>query len=248
MQTYDSSTYGDHIASEYDDFIQISPEQTHAAVETLAALTKDGPVLELGIGTGRIALPLRERGLAVHGIDASSRMVDELRKKPGGDAIPVTIGDFGDVAVTGRFSMIFIAFNTFFGLLTQEAQVRCFANVAGHLTPDGLFVIEAFVPDPSRFIRNQNLVTSKVSLDKVRLDASIHDPLSQRVDSQHIVITNGNTRLYPVQMRYAWPSELDLMAQLAGFKLKERWSNWQRSPFTSGSSMHISVYEFSAKP
>src|SRR5215813_4374251 len=165
MSDYENATYGDRIADAYDDFIQISAEQTQATVEVLASLAKGGPVLELGIGTGRIALPLLAKGIKIQGIDASARMVDRLRKKPGGDAIPITFGDFGDVAVDGQFCLIYVVFNTFFALLTQEAQVRCFANVASHLQADGLFVIEAFVPDPSRFSRNQNIVASKITVD-----------------------------------------------------------------------------------
>jgi SAM-dependent methyltransferase len=240
---YDNATYGNRIAGVYDDFIQISPQQTQAAVETLAALAKAGPVLELGIGTGRIALPLSEKGLTVHGIDASTQMIDELRKKPGGNAIQVTVGDFAEVAVQEKFTLAYVVFNTFFSLLTQEDQVRCFTNVAKHLLPDGLFVIEAFVPDPARFVRNQNIVASKVELDEVRLDVVLHDPLNQLLKAQHLVIANGTIQTYPIQLRYAWPSELDLMAQLAGLKLKERWSNWQRSPFASGDASHISIYQ-----
>lgn len=247
MQEYDSSTYGDRIAHLYDSLRQFTAEHTQAEADALAALANGGPVLELGIGTGRVALPLREKGLEVHGIDASSKMIEELRRKPGGDEIPVAIGDFSDVPVEGKFSLVFVTFNTFFALTTQEAQVRCFANVAAHLLPHGLFVIEAFVPDLSRFTRNQSVVASRIGLDEVRFDVSQHDPLYQRVVAQHVVITQGETRLFPVQIRYAWPSELDLMAQLAGLRLKERWSNWQRSPFTSGSSAHVSVYESAEK-
>jgi SAM-dependent methyltransferase len=247
MQEYDSSTYGDRIAHLYDDLGQFTPEQTQAEADALALLAKSGPVLELGIGTGRVALPLREKGLEIHGIDASSKMIEELRRKPGGDQVPVVIGNFSDVPVESKFSLIFVTFNTFFALTTQEAQVRCFANVAAHLLPRGLFVIEAFVPDLSRFVRNQSVVVSRVGLDEVRFDVSQHDPLHQRVIAQHVVITQGNTRLFPVQIRYAWPSELDLMAQLAGLRLKERWSNWQRSPFTSSSTAHVSIYELAEK-
>jgi SAM-dependent methyltransferase len=243
MPDYDSATYGDRFADKYDHFMRISPEQTQSAVEALATLAGSGPVLELGIGTGRIALPLHAKGLPVHGIDASTRMIEALRKKPGGDTIPVAFADFGTVPVEGKFSLIYVVFNTFFALLTQEAQLRCFANVASHLLPGGLFVIEAFVPDLCRFTHNQNVVATNVHLDEVRLDVSTHDPLHQRVDSQHIVIANGSIQTYPVQLRYAWPSELDLMAQLAGMKLRERWSNWQRSAFASGDGGHISLYQ-----
>lgn len=243
MDKYDNATYGDRIASHYDEFIPISPEQTQAAVETLTVLAKGGRVLELGIGTGRIALPLAAKGVAVHGIDASSGMLEQLRQKPGGDAIPVTLGDFGEIAVDGQFSLIFVVFNTFFALPTQAAQVRCFANVAAHLERGGVFAMEAFVPDPSRYIRNQSVVVTTMGLDEVRLAVSLHDPLSQRVTSQHVTIANDGTRCYPVQLRYAWPSELDLMARLAGLQLMERWSTWQRSPFSASDASHISLYE-----
>ncbi|WP_158749044.1 class I SAM-dependent methyltransferase [Acidobacterium sp. S8] len=243
MRTYDETTYGDLIAEQYDRINRISPQQTQAAADALAELAKNGPALELGIGTGRVALPLREKGIAVHGIDASSLMIEELRKKPGGDAIPVTVGNFGDVAVEEKFSLIYVVFNTFFALLTQEEQVQCFANVASHLLAGGVFVIEAFVPDLSRFTRNQNMVATNVGVDGVRFDVSMYDPMHQRVDSQHVIIANGSIQTYPVQLRYAWPSELDLMAQLAGLKLCERWSNWQRSPFASGDGAHISLYQ-----
>ncbi len=199
-------------------------------------------MLELAIGTGRLALPLVERGLEVHGIDASERMVEKLRAKPGGDAIPVTMGDFADVGVEGEYRLIFIAFNTLFALLTQDDQLRCFANAAEHLTDDGLFVVEAFRPDLGRFDRGQRTNVFRVDAEQVMLDASRHDPLEQRVDSQHIVITEAGTKLYPVSIRYAFPSELDLMARLAGLELRERWGSWKREPFTADSNRHVSVY------
>jgi SAM-dependent methyltransferase len=242
MTAHDPAAYGDRIAEVYDDLHATRTEADHAAA-VLADLARGGPVLELGIGTGRIALPLAERGVAVHGIDASEAMVARLRAKPGGAEIPVTLGDFADVAVDGSLSLIFVAFNTFFALLSQEEQVRCFRNVADHLAPGGVFVIEAFVPDLSRFARNQNLTTVRVDDESVLLDASLHDPVGQRLASQHIVITEGGTRLYPVQLRYAWPAELDLMAQLAGLRLRERWGGWQRGPFTAADGQHVSVYE-----
>src|SRR5262249_52442218 len=157
-----------------------------AMIATLAELARGGRALELGIGTGRIALPLAARGLEVHGIDASPAMVARLRDKPGGAEIPVAMGDFADVSVEGTFSLVYVVFNTFFGLLSQEEQVRCFENVARHLAADGLFVIEAFVPDMTRFARGQCLNAARVETDAVLLDASRHDPLSQRVVSQQI--------------------------------------------------------------
>jgi SAM-dependent methyltransferase len=241
MEGYGPATYGDRIADVYDALYEQTLD-THGAVETLAELAGGGRVLELAIGTGRLALPLAQRGLEVHGVDASERMVEKLRAKPGGDGIAVTKGDFADVPVEGSYGLIFIAFNTLFALLTQEAQLRCFANAARHLTDDGLFVIEAFFPDLARFDRDQRAQATWVDPHRVMLDASRHNPVEQRVDSQHIVITEDETKLYPVSIRYAFPSELDLMARLAGLELRDRWGNWQRDPFTGETGRHVSVY------
>lgn len=238
---YEASTYGERIADVYDNW-PLRPRDAEQAADTLAALAGSGPILELGIGTGRIALPLLERGCRVHGIDASPAMVGRLGAKPGGDRIPVTIGDFADMAVEGRFSVIFVAYNTFFGLPSQEAQIRCFAGVAEHLDEDGAFVVEAFVPDLARFDRGQRLGAFQVGPGDVYLEASVHEPVAQRVHSQQIHIREDGIRLYPVQIRYAWPSELDLMARLAGLRLRERWADWRREPFGPGSGAHVSVY------
>ena len=240
MKDYDEATYGDRIADVYDEWYRaLDPAP---AAETLAALGGGGAALELAIGTGRIALPLAAHGIEVHGIDASEAMVARLREKPGGERIPVTIGDFAEVAVDGRYALVYVAFNTFFALLSQEKQVRCFANVAEHLTDDGVFVIEAFVPDLARFDRGQRVNANRVEADLVILDVSIHDPVEQRVASQHVVLGGGGVRLQPVAIRYAFPSELDLMARLAGLELRERWSGWSREPFTPASGSHVSVY------
>ena len=241
-RTYDASTYGERIADVYDAWPRL-PATTERAVECLASVAGRGPILELGIGTGRIAFPLLQRGFAVHGIDASPAMVARLRAKPGGDRIPVAIGDFAAMAIAGRFSLIFVVFNTFFGLLSQDDQVRCFAGVAEHLTDDGVFVIEAFVPDVTRFTHGQRVGATNVSADSVLLETSIHDPVAQRVHSQQVVISERGVQLYPVVIRYAWPSELDLMARLAGLRLRERWGGWGREPFDASSGAHVSVYE-----
>jgi SAM-dependent methyltransferase len=240
MKGYEAETYGDRIADVYDGLY--SGLDTDGAAETLAQLAGSGPVLELGIGTGRLALPLAETGLEVHGMDASEAMVQKLREKPGGDRIAVTMGDFADVDVDGQFSLIFISFNTLFGLLTQEDQLRCFGNAAAHLADGGVFVVEAFVPDLARFDRGQRVNVNFVEADRVVIDASRHDPVEQRVDSSHIVITESGTRLYPVSIRYAFPAELDLMARLAGLELSDRWGGWRRQPFDAGSPRHVSVY------
>jgi SAM-dependent methyltransferase len=240
MAEYGPETYGDRIADVYDAFY--SALDTDGAVELLASLAGGGPVLELAIGTGRIALPLAERGLEVHGIDASEAMVAKLREKPGGERIPVTMGDFADVRVDGSYSLVFVAFNTLFALLTQEDQVRCFANVAARLAPGGVFVVEAFFPDLARFDRSQRVNVNRLDPGEVMIDASRHDPVAQRVDSDHIVLTEEGNRLYPVNIRYAFPSELDLMARLAGLELKERWGGWRREEFTASSQRHVSVW------
>jgi SAM-dependent methyltransferase len=241
MEGYGPATYGDRIADTYDE-LYAETLDTDRAVEALADLAAGGPVLELAVGTGRLALPLARRGLEVHGIDASERMVAKLRAKPGGDAIPVAMGDFADVAVEGTYKLIFVAFNTLFALLTQEDQLRCFANAAKHLADGGLFVVEAFVPDLARFDRGQRAHVNRVDTNRVMFDASQHDPVDQRVDSQHVVISEDGTKLYPVSVRYAFPSELDLMARLAGLELRERWGSWKREPFTAESGRHVSVY------
>ena len=242
MRDYTAATYGDRIAARYDQMHPDGPA-TQAVASVLAGLAAGGRALELGVGTGRVALPLAARGVEVHGIDASQAMVAKLHAKPGGAAIPVTIGDFAEFRVDGRFSLVFVVFNTFFGLVTQEAQVQCFRNAAAHLDPGGVFLIDAFVPDPGRFARGQSLNVNHIEADQVELDVARHDPLAQRVDSQHLIFTESGTRLYPVQLRYAWPSELDLMARLAGLRLRERWSDWSGAPFTAASGSHISLYQ-----
>lgn len=242
LHTYGASTYGERIADLYDEWPSV-PKNTEAVVAFLAAIAENGPILELGIGTGRIALPLAQRGFKVHGIDASPAMVTKLRAKPGGDRIPVVIRNFAEMAIEGRFSLIFVVYNTFFGLLSQDDQVRCFAGVSEHLTDNGVFVVEAFVPDVTRYNRGQRVEAFEVGPDVVYLETSIHDPIRQRVRSQQIVISERGTMLYPVEVRYAWPSELDLMARLAGLRLRERWGGWGREPFTAASTTHLSIYE-----
>lgn len=243
-EEYGPSTYGDRIAGVYDQWFGL-PTDTDLAVEFLAGVAGNGPVLELGIGTGRISLPLAARGVEVHGIDASEAMVAKLREKSGEDRIPVSIGDFADVGelVEGRFSLVFVVFNTFFGLLTQDDQVRCFQGVGQRLADDGAFLMQAFVPDPTRFDRGQRVEAMDVGSDIVHLETSRYEAATQRVTSQHIVIEEGRTRLFPVSLRIAYPSELDLMARLAGMRLRERWGGWDRRPFDSTSQSHISLWE-----
>jgi SAM-dependent methyltransferase len=238
---YRESTYGDRIAEVYDDSPGV-PRDSALAADFLAGLAGGGPALELGIGTGRIALLLRERGVEVHGIDASGAMVAKLRGKPRGAEIPVTIGNFADVAVDRKFRLIYVVFNTFFALLTQEEQVRCFRNVRQRLEDDGAFVIETFVPDVTRFDRGQRVSALRIRDDAVWLDAEIYDPVSQTVRAQHLVVGSQGPRWYPVRLRFAYPPELDLMAQLGGLRLRERWNNWKREPYTA-TALQVSVYE-----
>ena len=238
---YDAAAYGDRIAEVYDE-LPTHPRDADAAVELLADLAGTGPVLELAIGTGRLALPLAERGVAVSGIDASEAMVAKLRAKPGGDRIPVAIGDFADVPVDGRFALICVVYNTLFALLDLDAQRRCFDRVADHLAPGGRFVVEAFVPDPSRFQRDQHVEVRHVGDDAVLLSVSRHDAATQRVESLLVRLGNDSIRTWPVRIRYSYPSELDLMAETAGLRLEHRWSGWEREPFTGDSVKHVSVY------
>jgi SAM-dependent methyltransferase len=248
MADYDESTYGERIAQVYDSFSGVFRNDASEAVEFLAPLAKGRRVLELGIGTGRIALPLAQRGIRMHGVDASPAMVEKLRGKPDGAEIPVEMGNFANLKIGGRFSLIYVVFNTFFALLTQEDQVRCFTRVAKRLTPDGAFVIEAFFPDLSQYDRGQRTETRLLSDDRTIMAATRVDAASQYVRSQHIVIDEGGIHRYPVELRFAYPPELDLMARIAGMRLRERWGGWDRRPFTSESANHVSVYELVPPP
>ena len=242
MKGYEPITsFGEDMAEIYDD-TQRGDES--ATVSCLEQLARGGPALELAIGTGRIALPLAAIGIIVDGIDISPAMVARLRAKPGGDDISVTMGNFADVAVAGSYRLIYVVFNTLFNLLSQDEQVRCFENVAAHLTDDGCFVVEAFVPDFLFRLRNHQYVDAEaIEVAEVRLDVGRHDPVTQRLDESHVYLSPEGVRLYPVVARYAWPSELDLMARIAGLRRKERWGGWNYEPFDSTSTRHISVYE-----
>lgn len=240
MADYSEKTYGERIAGVYDQWYS---EFDTLAIDVLFNLSRGGRVLELGIGTGRIALPLSRCGVAVEGIDASEAMVAKLLSKPGGKKIPITIGNFADIPVEGDFSLIYVVFNTFFALLTQAEQIRCFENVAEHLSADGVFVIEAFVPDLTRFTGMQSTRTVRIEDQEVQMDVSQIELDKQLISSQHLVLTGQGTRFYPVKLRYVWPSEMDLMAQLSKLQLRERWSDWKKGPFTAVSGKHISVYE-----
>lgn len=242
MENYEPITsFGDNAAETYDDISQRGDEV--ATVDFLEQLARRGPALELAIGTGRIALPLADRAIRVDGVDISPAMVARLRAKPGGDRISVTIGDFADVPVPGDYRLIFVIFNTLFNLLTQQEQVRCFENVAAHLTDNGVFVVEAFVPTFLHRLRdNQYVDAEAVGVDEVRLDVARHDAVSQRLDESHVTLSRAGVQVNPIVTRYAWPAELDLMARIAGLRLKDRWAGWGREAFDSMSRRHVSVY------
>lgn len=237
----EAARYGETWATIYDDtFAALDPSDAVAALRSLAGT---GRALELGTGTGRVAIPLAATGVEVHGIEGSEAMIARMRAKPGGEKINVTHADFTHVAVDGEFSVVFVVFSTLFGLPTQDAQVACFRNVAARLAAGGVFVVEAFIPDPTRFNGQQRVQVNRIDPARVELAVSRHDPVGQRVTSQHVVLGDAGLELYPVDVRYAWPAELDLMAQLAGLRLRERWDNWQRGRFSGGSGKHVSIYE-----
>ena len=240
MTEYNPATYGDEIADVYDVLFG-APDPS--VIDTLVELAGHGPVLELGIGTGRLSLPLLQRGVAVHGIDASPAMVTKLKGKPRGGEIPVTIGDFSQTVLDQKFALIFVAFNTFFALQNQDEQVRCVLQCASMLRSDSAFLIEAFVPDLGRFDRGQRLAVTRLDADQVWLEAARHQADTQVVDSRLVRVSETGMRFFPIRIRYAWPSELDLMARVAGLRLRHRWSGWHREPFSAASSAHISVYE-----
>jgi SAM-dependent methyltransferase len=237
--------FGEAVAATYDESSaeMFEPAVVKVAVDVLAGLAGRGRALELGVGTGRIALPLARRGVPVHGIDLSRAMVARLRAKPGGDAIGVTIGDFATTTVDGTFSVAYLVFNTIMNLTTQAAQVACFRNVAAHLEPGGCFVIEVGIPDLRRLPPGQNVVPFQVGPTRWAYD--LYDVASQAMSSNYVEVVDGRGRYRSIPFRYVWPAELDLMAQLAGMQLRERWDGWTGQPFTSESRQHVSIW---AKP
>jgi SAM-dependent methyltransferase len=237
---FDPETFGTLNADEYDALHD--PGTTADSVALIAELAGQGRLLELAIGTGRMALPLKARGFDISGIEGSPAMVDKLRAMPGGMDIPVVIGDMADAAIDGPFDFAFLVFNTLFNLTSQADQVRCFRNVADRLAPGGAFLIETFVPDFSAYHDNQSLRTMKVGFKSLWFEAKLHDPTRQVIEYQRVRITEKGTKLVPLVMRYAWPQEMDLMAELGGLMLAHRWGGWEREPFTADSEMHVSLY------
>jgi SAM-dependent methyltransferase len=235
--------FGEEVAARYDASSgeYFEPAAIEATVDFLAALAGDGAALELGIGTGRIALPLSQRGVRLAGIDLSEAMVSRLRAKPGGDEIEVAIGDFATTRVEGTFRLAYLVFNTINNLTTQDQQVACFENAAAHLEPGGCFVIEVGVPKLRRLPPGQSFVPFQVSPEYVGIDE--YDVLNQGLISHHLWLADGHWERRSIPFRYVWPAELDLMARLAGLTLRERWSGWKREPFTAESGKHVSVWE-----
>jgi SAM-dependent methyltransferase len=234
--------FGEEVAARYDvDEAIFAPARIDPIVDFLAGLANGGAALELGIGTGRIALPLARRGVRVHGIDLSTAMVERLRAKPGAETIDVTIGDFAHATAPGRFTLAYLVFNTINNLTSQDEQVACFQNVAAHLEPGGVFVIEVGVPQLQRLPPGETIQPFTVTPKHLGFDEL--DVASQGMISHHYFVTDGKLEVRSVPFRYVWPAELDLMARIAGMRLRERFAGWQREPFTSESTTHVSVWE-----
>lgn len=237
------NTFVGRIAEGYDatSTKMFEPEIVDPVVDFLADLAGSGHALELGVGTGRIALPLSARGVPVHGIDISSAMVEKLREKRGSDRIAVTVGDFATTAVAGSFSLAYLVYNTIMNLTTQDEQVDCFRNVARHLEPGGCFVIEVVIPELRRLPPGETVRPFTVTPTHLGFDE--YDVASQTEWSHHYFVVDGRLEIFSAPYRYVWPSELDLMARIAGLTLRERWGDWNRGPFTGESRKHVSVWE-----
>jgi len=231
------------VAATYDRSCRdrFDPDVLEAEVDFLADLAGNGRALEFAIGTGRVALPLRQRGIDVHGIEMSQPMLDQMLGKPGGDQIPYTVGDMATCRVDGTFQLVYLVFNTITNLLSQEEQVECFQNAAAHLSPGGSFVIDVLLPNLQRLPAGERFVPFDVSPRHLGIDE--YDVPNQRLTSHHYWVSDEGARTHSSPHRYAWPAEYDLMAKLAGLALTQRWSNWRRDPFASDSTAHISVWE-----
>ena len=240
-----AKSFGPEVAQRYDGRSLRGDEAE--TVEFLASHAGNGSALEFAIGTGRIAIPLSERGIHVDGIELSPDMVAQLRKKRGGEKVDVTVGDMARVsAPRGDYGLVYLVFNTIYNILTQDDQVRCFENAARHLTEEGVFVVEAAVP--SAWIRGDQFINvEQLTNDEVVLDANRYDPVTQILDENHVSLTKDGVRLFPTSCRLIWPSEMDLMARIAGLKLVDRWGDWSAQPFTASSSRHISIYTRAAE-
>jgi hypothetical protein len=237
---FDPSEYGRHIAEVYDELhADLSPD---AAVAAIAGYADGGAVLEFGIGTGRIALPLTASGLRVEGIDGSPEMVGRLRANPGGSSLRVEIGDFSTTTMDRQYAVVVLAYNTINALPSQEAQVQTFRNAAAHLQPSGVFLVENWVPDVAAFHRGRTVRAHELAEGRVLIEVAELHPAEQRMSATRLAFTAGGVRLLPLNHRYVWPAELDLMARLAGLHLEERWQDWDGTRFTDDSSTYVAVY------
>jgi hypothetical protein len=238
----DDGYFDEGIAATYDDDAESTdPAVVAATVDVLQDLAGGGPALELAIGTGRIAVPLAARGVPVHGIELSRAMVAKLRAKPGAEPIGVTIGDMTTSTVDGAFSLAYLVFNTIMNLTTQAGQVACFRNAAAHLEPGGCFLVETMVPELRRLPAGQTMVPFRA--DGTNWAFDLYEVATQRMSSNYVEIVDGRGSYRSIPFRYVWPAELDLMAELAGLRLRERWSDWSREPFGNESTKHVSVWE-----
>ena len=238
--------FGERIATTYRQKWPhlFEPEVIEPTVSFLAELAGGGAAIEFGVGTGRIAIPLSQRGVRVHGIDLSPAMVAQMRATPDAEGIGVTIGDFATTRVDGTFRLAYLVRNTIANLTTQDAQVECFRNAAAHLEPGGCFVIELYIPDLQSLPPGETLHAFTVTPTHFGFDQ--YDVATQTAFSYHYWLVDGELETFSAPFRYVWPAELDLMARLAGMRLRERWSNWTRGPFTSSSRNHVSVWEKAA--
>jgi SAM-dependent methyltransferase len=239
--TADSGAYGRRWAADYDDLFE-DREDTAAVAAFVAALAPGGRVLEMGVGTGRLAVPMAAAGLAVAGVDASPEMLDRLRARPGGDAITAIQGDFATVDAGGPYDVVLIAFSTLFLVPSQHGQLACLANARRHLKPGGSLVVEAFVPDHSRWTRGQNIAIGRLDDSGVSIKLSVHDPVTQVITTQDVSVEASGTTLRPNQLRYIWPAELDAMALASGLLPTDRTADWAGAPFAAHSTSHVSVF------
>jgi SAM-dependent methyltransferase len=242
MQQIGDNRYGDTHAETYDALFQ-ERDDLALVSQALARLAGVGPVLEFGIGTGRLALPLAQSGLKVYGIDNSPAMLERLRTKPGADQIISVLGDCTCDRVEGSFTLVLIAFSTIFLFESQDTQVQCFQNAARHLQRGGVFVVEGFVHDRSQWHNNQQIVTTSVADDVVMLRCGVLDPVQQLIETQQVELSPQGIKLRPNRLRFIYPAEMDLMARLAGLRLRERWSDWSGAPFRASSTTQIAIYE-----
>ena len=238
----DPSAYGRHWANDYDELFE-GRDDPAAVVGLVSRVVPEGPILELGVGTGRLAMPIAASGRRVTGVDASPEMLERLRHRPGAEAVDVIEADMASVRVEGEFAGVLIAFSTLFLLPSQDLQIACLVNAAQHLRPGGVLILEAFVPDHSRWTRGQNVSVTRLEQDSVDLHMGVHDAVNQVIRTQHLTFGDGQVGLRPNTLRYAWPAELDAMAQVAGLHRTHRWADWVETPFTSASTAHVSVYQ-----